>query len=112
MTNGALRILDGDLFGICRRLKAIDSSYFVAFNVKLKRFEVHSNGQRGSSLALVVPYTELDERTVRLCLKTRCERIERIMAEMRVENEKLEKKELYETVKRAEMQTEQLLCKM
>ena len=109
---GRARIIENDLFGIAGRLKAIDPSYFVAYNYELKRFEIHSKSQRGGSLCLVVPYNRLDERTVRLALKTRAERRERLFAEMERENALLEAKETERILKKTEKEVERAYGKL
>lgn len=109
MTSGALRIIDGDLFNICGRLKEIEHSYFVGYNVALHRFEVHNFGQRGDTLALVVPYPELDERTISLTLKTRSERKKQLLLEMEKDNILREKELVYKQIKAAEKGLENIL---
>lgn len=106
MTKGELRILTGDLFDICGRLRAVDAGYYVCYNVPRARFEVHHDGQRGSSLALVVPYPELDERTVRLVRRTRAERADRLFAEAERENSDRMRKQMREQVQKAEQAAE------
>ena len=91
------RIIEDDLFGVCRRLKSIDDGYFVFLNYKTGKFEVH-NSKDTRTLCLVLPYDTLDERTVRHVLYTRAERVERIVAQMERENRRLQEREL-----RAEM---------
>lgn len=60
-----------DVFFIASRLKEIDSTYYVLYNKRLKRYEVHSDEQRGGSLCFVVPYPVLDARTVEYAKRTR-----------------------------------------
>lgn len=86
------RIIEDDLFGVCRRLKNIDDGYFVFLNYKTGKFEVH-NGKDTRTLCLVLPYDTLDERTVRHVLYTRAERAERIVSQMERENRRLQERE-------------------
>ena len=81
--------MDGDVFGIGDRLREIDADYFVVYNSALRRFEVHHRRQR-DTLALVVPYTSLDARTVALTLRTRRENLDRLLKEMDIANQRLE----------------------
>lgn len=84
-------LIENDLFGIGDRLKAIDPAYFVVYNRGRGRFEVHNSRQRRrDTLALAVPYRSLDARTVSLTLKTRRENIEKLVAEMELNNKRLE----------------------
>ncbi len=82
------RVIEDDLFGICGRLKSIDDGYFVFRNYKTGRFEVH-NRKDASTLCLVLPYDELDERTVRRVLATRVERAAEAVAQMERDNARL-----------------------
>ncbi len=63
--------ITNDLFDVAWRLKAIRESYVVYYNVQLHRYEVHDSAQYGNTLAFVVPYGNLDCRTVDYALKTR-----------------------------------------
>lgn len=100
---------EGDLFDIEARLKEIDGGYFLVRNRRLGRYEVHHAGQRGSSLAVVVPYARLDERTVRLVRRTRAERAEELMRETERENERLARAERADAVRRAAAASEAIL---
>ncbi len=94
------RVIDDDLFGVCRRLKSIDDGYFVFLNYKTGKFEVH-NGKDTRTLCLVLPYDTLDERTVRRVLYTRAERADRIAAQMERDNAKAEKRRNEAAIKKA-----------
>ena len=74
------------MFGVCRRLRAIDDDYFVFLNYKTGKFEVHNRRSRPNTLCLVLPFETLDERTVNRVLYTRAERAEMIMEQMEREN--------------------------
>ncbi len=80
------RVIDGDLFGICDRLKSIDDGYFVFLNYVTGKFEVHNRHCVPNTLCLVLPYETLDERTVRRVLYTRAERAALIIERMEREN--------------------------
>ena len=82
--------VENDLFGIADRLRSIDAGYFIMRTDS--GFEVHNGFQRGSTLALKVPYDELDERTVRLVRATRRERAEAMLREMEAHNAAVEKR--------------------
>lgn len=70
MNEHLIRVTD-DLYFIASRLLAVDDSYYVVYNKRAKRYEVHSGAQRGGSLCFVVPYGALDARTVEHALRTR-----------------------------------------
>lgn len=80
------RVIEDDMFGVCRRLKAIDDGYFVFLNYKTGKFEVHNKSCAPNTLCLVLPFDTLDERTVRRVLYTRAERAAEIIARMEREN--------------------------
>ena len=84
------RVIDDDLFGVCRRLKSIDDGYFVFLNYKTGRFEVH-NSKDARTLCLVLPYDTLDERTVRHVRYTRAERARQIAEQIERDNLALER---------------------
>lgn len=94
-------IINGDLFNITSRLRAVDSSYYVVRNYKTKKFEIHSASQRGSTLALVIPYDKLDARAVTLARKTRIERKDILIKQAEICNQKLYKQQKDNAVKNA-----------
>lgn len=83
--------LTGDLHDICGRLKEIDAGYYVMFDGKQKRFEVHHKGQKGNTLCVTLPYDRLDARAVTYVRQTRAERLRQVIAEMDRENERAER---------------------
>lgn len=82
-----LLIIENDNYFICQRLKEIDKDYFIVFNLKRNKYEVHVKGQEKNSYAFTIPYDMLDERTVLFALKTRIENQDKIMEEIERENE-------------------------
>jgi len=90
--------IQSDTFYICERLKEIDESYFLVYNFKNNKFEVHSSALSGNTYCLTVPYPVLDERTVFLVRKTRASNIDMLIKEMEEENEKKEKEQIKEAV--------------
>lgn len=73
------REIKADLYGIARHIKQIDKSYRVVYDTRLKRFEVWHLGARSITPEVVVPYAELDYRTVNLVRATRVERAEGVI---------------------------------
>ena len=66
-----LELVRGDLYSISTRIKEIDSGYFIVFNRKSCRHEVHSTANRGwDTYCFTVPYDRLDVRTLEYCRKT------------------------------------------
>lgn len=82
-------IVESDCLDILQRIKEVDSSYYIIFNTKSKKYEVHSNDQAFSSYCFTSPYAFLDERLVDYALKTRRQNKDKLIAEMEKENQKL-----------------------
>lgn len=89
-----------DPFFICQRLKEIDRSYFVMFDLEKKNYQLHSSEQRGNSYCLTFPFDYLDARAVEHARKTRVENEEKIIEEIDRENKRLEKKLINEEINR------------
>lgn len=89
----SIKITTDSLF-ISERLREIDKDYFIVFNEKRNKFEVHNSSQKLDTYCLTLPYNFLDERCVDLVLKTRIENKDNLIKIMDKENEKLEKREL------------------
>ena len=109
---GTHQLIENDTFDVASRLKAIDSTYFLVFNLQKRRFEVHSREQRGSSLCVVLPFDRLDERTLSHVRKTRSEARKQFLAEMEQENAKIEKAKLEKVAKKAEKETERIFASL
>ena len=62
--------IECDCYDIANRLKEIDRSYEVYYNLNLKSYEVHSKEQFKSSYCFKIPYDCLDERTIDYANKT------------------------------------------
>lgn len=82
-------VIEDDLFGVAARLKSIDDGYFVFLNYKTGKFEVHNTKNGANTLCLVLPYAELDERTVRKVRYTRAERIRSVLERIERDNVRL-----------------------
>lgn len=75
---------------IPERIREIDSGYFVMFNPDTQKYEIHHKDQY-FTLALNLPYRELDTRAVIVILNTRIERIKEIQKEIEEHNAKIER---------------------
>ncbi len=102
-------IVKNDLFDISRRLREIDESYYVIYSYRNKRYEVHSNLQKGSSLAVVLPFDRLDCRSIIHVLKTRRENLSNLLLEIDRCNAEAEREALRKTVKDAGYEAERAL---
>jgi hypothetical protein len=103
------REIKSDLYDIAKRLREIDSGYFLLFDYKKKRFEVHNKHQNGSSFCLALPFERLDERTLRLVRRTMASRKEQLFREMEEHNARLQKQEIFRQIKAAEQKMEDFL---
>ena len=72
----------GDVLNITGRLKEIDPDYFVMFNRKTQKFEVHAAGQEGTTLGCELPYEQLDARAIEHVREHHSSRMAAIMAEI------------------------------
>lgn len=76
---------------IAQRIKEIDAQYFIVFNIKKQKFEVHHLGQIDGTYCFTIPYKVLDERTLFYTLKTRSQNAEQIIKELDSQNALLQK---------------------
>jgi len=81
-----------DTFDIAKRLKEIDPHYLLKWNKQKKRYEVFFKEEECEQLELIIPFNELDIRSLYLVQKTRIENAKKILKELEEHNEKLEKK--------------------
>ena len=88
--------IESDNYFISNRLKEIDSSYEVYYNIATASYEVHSSEQQKSSYCFRVPYNQLDERTLFYAKKTRSENRDKIIKEIERSNELLYEKNVKE----------------
>ena len=86
--------IENDCFFIAQRLKQVDPTYEIYFNLNSGAYEVHSNGQSKSSYCFKVPYNVLDERTIDFAYKTRIQNLNTILNEIDKENRILQEKML------------------
>ena len=76
-----------DVYYIAERLKEIDFNYFILYNTKRKKYEIHHAGQ-SDTYCLTVPYDELDACTIDFVNQTRVENRDRLLKELDEENRK------------------------
>lgn len=84
-------VMYSNVYDIPQRIREIDPDYFIVRNHNTKQFEVHHSKQIGGTLALNIPYDELDERTLIHTQKTMIENAKQIYEEMEKQNEKLKR---------------------
>lgn len=87
-----LRLIENDVHGIAERLNRRDSDWFVVYNLRHNRYELHSLANKGGTLSLILPFKQLDARCEDYVLKrTIGLRGKKIFREMDEHNEELEK---------------------
>lgn len=91
--------IEEDVYFICLRLREIDKSYRVLYNLARQCYEVHSFEQSKSSYCFTVPYSQLDERTVLFALKTRSENRDKLIAEIEKNNQDVYDRQIKTQVK-------------
>ena len=79
--------IKNDVYYISQRLKEIDFKYFILYNTKKKKYEIHHSGQ-SDTYCLTVPFDELDSRTIHFVNQTRVENRDRLLKELDEENRK------------------------
>lgn len=83
-----IKINTDNLF-ISERIREIDKNYYIVFNTKKKKYEIHNKSQGElNTYCLTLPFDILDYRTVEYIEKTKIENIEKLIAEIDKENEK------------------------
>lgn len=80
----------GHALDIPARLKEMDEGYFVMLNTRTQKYEIYHDDGTGGALQCVLPFGELDERTVRHVREYRMERMEEIQRAVEAHNRRLE----------------------
>ena len=79
-----------DVYNISKRIKNIDRNYYIVYNTSKQKFEIHNSSQVGMSYCLTLPYNELDERTLKLVLKSSTNNIDEILEKIENNNNLIE----------------------
>lgn len=103
-------LITNDLFDIADRLKSVNEFYKLVFNTETQRYEVYDSS-RGDSLAFVVPYDELDARTVAYAEFTAVQNAKAVFAEVEKHNAELERNNLYRLRQKISEQAEKVVSK-
>ena len=85
------QVIKSDLFDIAKRIRRINSKYFVVYNLRRKKFEVHYKRSK-NTYELTIPFDTLDARAVEFVQKTRMENQKKLIDEIEKNNQKLEMK--------------------
>ena len=82
-----------NVYDIPVRLKEVNRDFFVMFNTRIQKYEVHCASQPFDTLACVLPFGELDARTIQYVREFSRERTAHIAEEIERYNEELDRKE-------------------
>ncbi len=74
-------LIESDVFDITKRIKEIDDGYFICYNLKQKKYELHNQNQE-HSYCLTIPYRNLDDRIIDLINMTKVANIDNIIADI------------------------------
>lgn len=88
-----------DLYDIAARLRSIDEGYELYYDPARARYEVHGRG----ALQFVVPFDELDARTVEYAMQTRIARAEQLFEEVERNNAERDREQLRLAAQRAQL---------
>lgn len=97
--------IDNDLFDISKRLKEIDPAYEVYFETDLQKYVLWAFGVRQT----VLPYDELDVRTLDYVYHTRRENADTILREIDESNRRKEREEIKKMQDEVENETSRRL---
>ena len=85
MLKAELERIEGDVCDISRRIREVEPEYFIVYNRRLARYELH-DGLCGDTFACVLPIDELDARSLRYARRRSVETIYRLLEELDREN--------------------------
>lgn len=84
--------IEKDLFNIAQRIKNIDIGYFICFNTKNKKFEVHNKNQARGTYSATIPFNKLDSRAIDYLNETHVRNYKQIFKAIDENNKKLDQK--------------------
>ena len=84
--------ITNDLFDIANRLRSVNENYRLYYNTHKSRYEVRNSAT--DTLEFVVPYGELDARTVEYARYTGVQNAKALLAEIERNNAKVEKQQI------------------
>lgn len=82
-----------NVYDIPVRLKEVNRDFFVMFNTRQQKFEIHCASQPFDTYACTLPYDELDARALQYVREFSRERTEHLAEEIDLYNEELDRKE-------------------
>jgi len=86
-----LRPIFTSTLSIPERLRELDPNFFLVFNTKTQKYEVHNLAHKGNSYGITVYYDELDYRTLYVTRASDIRYRKNLFREIDEHNEKLER---------------------
>lgn len=86
-----MKVITNDLFNIAKRIKQIDSNYFIVYNKRFSRYEVHYKKQIGSKIAFCLG-NKLNAYAIKKAIVTSCKYSNKIIKEINKSNKILQQK--------------------
>lgn len=93
-------VLNSDTYNICKRVKKFDRHYWVVYDFDNSKYLIYTDkfvgnfetiGDRRLGYVCSVPYSQLDDRTIKHLFATRVENLQEIIKQIDEENLMLEK---------------------
>lgn len=81
--------INSNVYDIPQRVREIDPDYYIVLNTETQKYELHHRKQRDGSLCLILPFDELDARTIEYIKAHDIKYAKKIFAEIDAHNEKL-----------------------
>ncbi len=78
-----------DVYSISERIKAVDERFFIMFNRKTQRFEVHVKGQPATTFGCELPFDTLDARALEYVRKYSAARTQSLARDIAAHNDRL-----------------------
>lgn len=89
---GRIPVLN-NVYDIPVRLKEVNRDFFVMFNTRNQKFEIHCASQPYDTCACTLPFNELDARAIDYVREFSRERTQNLAAEIERYNDELDRKE-------------------
>lgn len=91
------------------RLKEISGDFFVMFNTETQKYELHDKSLPYSTLSCVIPYEELDYRTIQYVREFRQRSVAELAREIEEYNAKLDAKQQADLIDKANYKAREAL---
>jgi hypothetical protein len=90
-----------NVYDIPVRLKEVNGDFFIMFNTRNQKFEVHDKSQPFTTLACVLPFDELDQRSIAYVRERYHVDVQDLAAEIERYNDDLDRRQQAELIDKA-----------